>query len=447
MILHVHTVHAHAAQDTTLALVRQRYIVIHGRQEVRKALRECLVCQHAATKTLEQKMGALPEERVTPGPAWTTVGIDFTGALYVKGDDGKSRKVYIAVFTCATSRMVHFELVNDMTTEEFLLAFRRMLNRRGLCKTIISDNARYFVKANKILQLSFEDRRLRDMNAEKLQNFLTSRKIEWKFICPRAPERGAFWERLNRSLKEPLRKILGKALLTYTEMSTLLTDIECTLNQRPLTYMGSDPKNPTPITPAHLALGRSLEELPTHRDDPTIKTTRRYRHLQSLLNQFWKRWSQEYVPTLITRKKWLQEKKVPVTGDVVLITEENTSRPKWQIARVLDGIKGKDGLVRTFRLKTSKGIILRPVQRLHLLEPDETSPSNEANEDEDEGGEIDDERMTPDPTNTANERSKGEELVDMRVDQGGEDIPTSVKARQPHTITKSGRSSFAPIRY
>ena len=446
MILHVHTAHAHAPQDTTLALVRQRYLVIHGRQEIRKALRECLVCRHAATKSLEQKMGSLPEERVTPGPAWTTVGIDFTGAIYVKGDDGKSRKVYIAVFTCATSRMIHFELVNDMTTEEFLLAFRRMLNRRGMCRTIISDNARYFIKADKILQLSFEDRRLRDINAGQLQDFLTERKIEWKFICPRAPERGAFWERLNRSLKEPLRKILGKALLSFTEMSTVLTDIECTLNQRPLTYQGSDPKNPMPITPAHLALGRALEALPPHRDDPTISTTKRYRHIQSVLNHFWKRWSREYVPNLMTRKKWRQEMKVPSAGDVVMITEENTSRPKWQIARVIEGIKGKDGLVRTFRLKTAKGIILRPVQRLHLLEPDETDV--EIQETENEGEEKNEEKQTtPNPITIANEKSNEEVLVDGLVDQGGVDIRTPIELRQPTTTTRSGRKSYKPIRY
>ena len=350
------------------------------------------------------------------------------------------------MFTCATSRMVHFKLVNDMTTEEFLLAFRRMLNRRGMCETIISDNARYFIKADKILQLSFEDRRLRDLNVEKLQDFLTSRKIDWKFICPRAPERGAFWERLNRSMKEPLRKILGKSLLTYTEMNTLLTDVECTLNQRPLTYLGSDPMNPTPITPAHLALGRSLEALPSHRDDPTISTTRRYRHLQSILNHFWKRWSKEYVPNLIARKKWQQEKKVPSAGDVVLITEENTSRPKWQIARVLEGIRGKDGLVRTFRLKTAKGIVLRPIQRLHLLEPDEKDAK--IDETEKEGGcEDKEEETTPHPTTIANERSREEELVDSRVDQGGEDIPTPITVRQPTTTTRSGRQSFKPVRY
>jgi len=124
MIRHVHESHVHAAQDTTLSLVQQKYHVLHCRQEVRQVLRKCLSCRHAATKPIEQKMGDLPEERVTPDFAWTTIGIDFTGVLFIKGDDGKPKKSYIIVFTCATSRMVHFELANDMSTEEFLLALR-----------------------------------------------------------------------------------------------------------------------------------------------------------------------------------------------------------------------------------------------------------------------------------------------------------------------------------
>ena len=44
-----------------------------------------------------------------------------------------------------------------------------------------------------------------------------------------------------------------KAKLGYAEMN-----VEYAINQRPLTYFGSDPKNPQLITPSHLALERGL---------------------------------------------------------------------------------------------------------------------------------------------------------------------------------------------
>ena len=46
------------------------------------------------------------------------------GTLYVK-DRGDENKVYVCLFTWAVSRAVHLEIVTDLTTKNFLLAFRR----------------------------------------------------------------------------------------------------------------------------------------------------------------------------------------------------------------------------------------------------------------------------------------------------------------------------------
>ena len=264
--------------------------------------------------------------------------------------------------------MVHFELTNDMSTEEFLAALRRMINRRGWCNTIISDNQKTFKKAQKVLEISLSALFRNHLNEETIQKFLTENKISWQYITERAPHRGAFYERINRSLKEPLKKILGKAKLRYSELYTILTDIESVLNQRPLTYLGSDPKNPQPITPAHLAFGRALRTVPDIPGAKHVNITRRYRHLQTLLKHFWGRWVKEYLPSLLRRPKWNIELTVPKVGDVCLISEENTSRPTWPLGRVIEEIKSRDGLVRTLKLRTSKGVLTRPAQRLHILE-------------------------------------------------------------------------------
>ena len=84
-------------------------------------------------------------------------------------------------------------------------------------------------------------------------------------------------------------------------MYTILTDIEAALNQRPLTYLGSDPKNPQAITPSHLAIGRALQTIPFSSNDPKVTVSSRYKYLQMLLKHFWKRWSNEYLPTLAKR--------------------------------------------------------------------------------------------------------------------------------------------------
>ena len=95
-----------------------------------------------------QKMAPLPPGRVSLSPAFTHVGIDFAGPLFIRGSDS-SAKAYICIFTCACSRMTHLELTVDLSTNEFFQAFIRMISRRGLCSTIWSDNAKTFKRADR----------------------------------------------------------------------------------------------------------------------------------------------------------------------------------------------------------------------------------------------------------------------------------------------------------
>ena len=55
-------------------------------------------------------------------------------------------------------------------------------------------------------------------------------------------------------------------------------------------------------------------------------------------------------------------------SDVVLISEDNIPRGKWKLGKIVDTFPGKDGKIRTVRVQTKKGMINRPVQKLHLLE-------------------------------------------------------------------------------
>ena len=70
-----------------------------------------------------------------------------------------------------------------------------------------------------------------------------------------------FFERLIKGTKRFLKKTLGKACLTYEELLTVLTDVECVLNSSPLTNLYPDDLE-KPLTPSHLISGRRLLSLP-----------------------------------------------------------------------------------------------------------------------------------------------------------------------------------------
>ncbi|KRY03005.1 hypothetical protein T01_10144, partial [Trichinella spiralis] len=83
-------------------------------------------------------------------------------------------------------------------------ALRRFIARRGRPEIIQSDNFRSFkAAASELRQL------WRHVDVDRVQRELVGHRIHWKFITERAPWMGGYWERLVRSIKESLRKILG----------------------------------------------------------------------------------------------------------------------------------------------------------------------------------------------------------------------------------------------
>ena len=160
----------------------------------------------------------LPKVRVTEAPPFTITGVDFTGALYVKGSTGQDTKVYICLFSCAVSRAVHLEVVNDLTVDTFLLAFRRFCSRKSLPRKMISDNASTYLSAAEEISKIFA--------SDTLKEALESKNISWSFIPKRAPWYGGFWERIIGLTKQAVKKTLGKAFITQAQLETIVVEIE-----------------------------------------------------------------------------------------------------------------------------------------------------------------------------------------------------------------------------
>lgn len=358
---------AHGGVVETLAQLRENLWILKGRQQVRQILRRCVICQKLNSKPYYQDISPLPPDRVKEALPFEVTGVDFLGPIYLQN----STKIYVVLFTCAVIRAVHLEIVMNLTTTEFLMAFRRFISRRGICKIIYSDNAKTFKRAEKDLEQIWSL-----IKNPEVQNYFSDKRIKWKFIVERAAWWGGFYERLVRSVKTCLKKILGKSSLEYKEFETTLQEVEAILNSRPLTFISSDANEPSPLCPAHFLVGKRLTALPPEKirviSSTKSELTRKYRYRLNLVQQFWIRWKQHYLMDLKSAHQAENTKSEQVPkGAVVQIKEDHQPKLLWKLGIITEIHPGRDGKVRACTLRLANGsFIRRAVQHLYPLELD-----------------------------------------------------------------------------
>ncbi|VDM55653.1 unnamed protein product [Angiostrongylus costaricensis] len=228
----------HNATIKTVAKPRERLWMTSIRKIAKKVITQCVPCQKMNSLPYKYPpMIDLPERRVGRSRPFEHVGVDYFRSLTTRNSEGTT-KVYGVIITCATIRLLQLELVHNVKTNGFLLALRRFFARRGVPKTITSDNASNFLLSEQTLQ----DEILPVINDASLANTMATREVTWWTISPYAPWQGAFYEHFIKSAKYSLCKVLQRTVPTTEELETILVEIEGNLNSRPLTYQkeGSD---------------------------------------------------------------------------------------------------------------------------------------------------------------------------------------------------------------
>ena len=99
-----------------------------------------------------------------------------------------------------------------------------------------------------------------------------------------------------------------------------------------------------------------------------MNTKRNWKVTQALLEIFWKRFLKECVPSLTVRTKWNKLHRNFKANDLVLIQTENTPRAFWPLARIIETYVSNDGNVRSIKLKLPNSTVIRPSNKLCLLE-------------------------------------------------------------------------------
>ncbi|XP_063619660.1 uncharacterized protein LOC134792321 [Cydia splendana] len=361
----------HGGIRLTIAFLRQKYWILGLKRMTKANIRNCVRCIRYKAATASQKMGQLPEPRVTPSQTFSHTGVDMAGPIQVrttKGRGNKATKGYIAVFVCLATKAIHLELVGDLSTESFIAAFIRFKARRGHISHIYSDNGRNFVGAARMLHTQL----LEIMQTPHVQNAVTSMGTQWHFNPPLAPHFGGIWEAGVKAMKHHLKRVIGESTLTYEELSTLLSQVETCLNSRPLCAQSDDINDNTVLTPSHFLIGREAVGIPDPINDVSTNLQQRWKLIQKMKKDFWKTWSRDYLHQLQQRYKWQLDQGNIKKGTVVLIKDENVTPSQWPLAKVIETHPGADGKTRVLTLQKAPGNCLK--RAVHKVIP---LPNNE----------------------------------------------------------------------
>ena len=234
----------HAGVSQTLAQTRVEYWIPQGRLQVKRVLKQCMICQQVEGGAFKMpRMPPWPRERVTEALPFEYTGLDYFGPLHVKCYDHNLeqtngecvyKKVWVCLFTCMVTKAKHLEIINDMSADQFLLCLRRFVARQGIPRQILSDNAKQFKLAKRVLAKAQQEM----ITNDDVDDYLSKQGIQWKLIVELAPWMGSFYERLIGLTKRALRKTIGRKCLTESQLTTILIEVEAIVNSRPLVLCG-----------------------------------------------------------------------------------------------------------------------------------------------------------------------------------------------------------------
>ena len=387
IILATHMWNKHSGVQDTLIAIRQWCWLPKGRQQVKTILSRCKLCQrYDGPPFLNPGPPILPEERVAHTRPFLNTGVDYTGAIQIRGTSGSGDfdKVYICLFTCMVTRNIHLEVAVDLSAQTFLDLLRRFVANCSLPQLMISDHGTNLSATAKFLEEIY--------NQELVRNYLTEHQITWKFIHVRSPWEGGFYERLIGVTKSCLRKILYRKILTLQELITVVAEVKARVNNHPLTYVSNEQQKLQSLTPAHLMYGRRILTMPplileddrdsTYGIDAKL-LNKSFTHISKLLRKFEEVFEKDYLVALRERhngNKPPNNNTLLKVGDVVLV-EMPADRERSPLGKILKLYPDPDGIVRSV-LVYSKGIeSVRTVGKLvHMESNESTLPLHQGDE-------------------------------------------------------------------
>lgn len=374
--------------------------------------------------------------------------LDLAGPITVTNfvNQRTSRKTWAVLITCLTTRACWIYLAESYSTDHLLSVLRKHESRNGSPAEYRADLGRQIVGADRVLEEAVSN-----IDQKHIENFAAKRGVKFIFGTPHFPEGQGAVERLVSELKSNL-KVITKNVLTFGELDTLLSEASYLINCRPLQLNPSVGEDSF-ICANDILFGRSDRE-PPHVDVTDTSLTRRAALKQKIIDEFWSKWSNTYLQSLVQYQKWKSKSRNAQPNDVVLILDKENAKGKFTV-RMIDSVKvDTDKIVRkvTVRYKlpqrssgsdyvpTVTKYTERNVRGLALLVTAEERKATESSS-------FDNTRFQYADTQDAEDPDTGDSSQSLKT-QDSEDIPDVIEKKnlKPLPPSSSGRRRWAPRR-
>ena len=202
------------------------------------------------------------------------------------------------LFTCLACRAVYTDVANDYSTNAFLQVLRRFSSFRGWPAKIFSDPGTQLVGASNELKNAIAQIDWNVVNESPVEN-----DVEWIFSPADAPWHNGAVEALEKMVKRALDAAIGESVLSFSELLTYLYEVSKLVNEHLIGVHPSNPDDGTYLAPNDLLLGRASTKVPQGPFKERSSNKHRFDFIQSIVAQFWKRWTREVFPNMVLQKK------------------------------------------------------------------------------------------------------------------------------------------------
>jgi hypothetical protein len=270
--------------------------------------------------------------------------------------------------------VIYIDIIYKMDSASFLNTFERFCSDKRVPTHVRLDNGTNFVAGKN--DLSYMLQYISESYVKSCRP-----NIKWDFTPPYSPSQNGLIERMVGSAKAAIRTVLDvtNEVITDETLLTCFKKVQGLLNDRPLAYSSKDCNDLEFLTPNHFILsGKIGEDLAPIINNKNKGPETEYKIVWSLAEKIWRRFVQEMKPKMSLYNKRNNKRPNIMKDDIVVILDERESKvgpaSRYPLARVIDTIKGHDGLVRKvsllkYQAKPGGATTVRGINSVYVILP------------------------------------------------------------------------------